>query len=303
MIIKVVKHLVPLAAALSLSSAALAQQAPSKLPEDVQEEINNAIDSNTAPLTEDEINRALANFNKTQRASRNRYPNAETKISTEVISNAPGSKIPTLHAGVGFVTNIVFKDAGGQPWPIEKDSVGNGDAFGTEKIDEHILQVTVKEPNSFSNLSFLLEGQSTLTVVNLRPPTEFIDVIKTYVLDSGLAPASVQRYEQAAQSNDTVHASINRELNLFLDGTPPEAAVTVPVQSGPAIDIWRYKEKLIVKTQMRITVPSAESEPLYGNDDWRVYSIANPVSTMAFIHNGSPKLVSISESAIAGMNE
>lgn len=282
-------------------ATANAQEAPEKLPQDLQDEINQAIDNRTAPLTEDEINRALQNFNDSQRASRNRYPNAETKITTEVISSNPGANIPALYAGVGFNTNLVFKDASGQPWPILKSSVGNGDAFELSKVDDHILQVHVLMPNSFSNLSLLLEGQSVPTVINLKPPANKIDVIKTYVMESGLSPKSTQRFQQAAQRKQVTNAPINKDLNLFLDGVPPEAAVIVPVQSGPNIDIWRYKGKLIVKTQMRITVPAAESEPLYGNNGWRIYSISNPVSTMAFIDNGAPQLVSISESAITGL--
>lgn len=287
---------------LAFDAFAIQAKRPQELPKEIQDGINQAIDNETAPLTPEEIRRVKENFDTTQRASRDRYPEAKPVITTEVINNKPGSEIPTIFAGVGYNTNIVFKDASGSPWPIKKDSVGNSDAYTLNKIDDHILQIVVEQPNAYSNLSFLLDGQSSLMVVNLEPPKTKIDVIKTYVVQSGLSPKAQEQINSTVRNQRSVSAKIDKNLNLFLDGTPPESAISIPVQSGPNIEIWRYKSKLVVKTRMRITSPNTDAEPLYGNNGWRVYSIDKPNSTMAFIDNGKPMLVSISESAISGMN-
>src|SRR5690554_4594531 len=91
---------------------------PPELPPQVRERVLERIQDQVAPLSPEEIRFARQIINEMQQASNNRYENLEPKISTEVLNSRPGAEIPTLYAGVGFNTNVMFSDITGSPWPI-----------------------------------------------------------------------------------------------------------------------------------------------------------------------------------------
>lgn len=294
------------------STTAIAQQQdsdssgparPRDLPPEIEQESLEVIKETVQPLSPEEIEFLRKGLNESQQATRNRYPNAKTVVTTEPLSMKPGSEIPTLYAGVNYNTNITFNDAAGNPWPVKSDSVGSQDAYTLNKITDHIFQLVVNQPNSFSNISILLDGTDSILTINVRPPEDVIDASKTYVVEGELSPRTAQEVRRQAESNPGPSLPVNRDLNQFLDGTIPEEANPIPVQSGPQIEVWAYKSQVIVKTQMKLTLPATDSEPLYGSNGWRVYAISRPSSTMSFIRNGEPVIVSVAENAIAHLKK
>lgn len=276
--------------------------APPALPPEVAARIADRIRDEVAPLTPEEIKLAREMINQSQRAANNRYERAEPRITTEPLDSRPGNKIPTIYAGVGFNTNVMFTDAGGKPWPIRVSSIGNRDAFNLRALDEHAFEIEVLIPNTYTNITVFLENQRSPLVFNVAPPDKHLDVIKTYAIN-GLSPASQDEHETAARmaQRRNIQPGADPGLNLFLDGVPPADALPIPVIQGPDVELWAWNHRLIIRTQMRLTTPSAEADPLYGANGWRVYSIRRPTSIMTFIANGQIQTVSVSESAIANL--
>lgn len=279
-----------------------APAAPPPMPPEVEERIRQRIQEEVAPLTPAEIRLARELINASQQAANNRYDRAKARITTEPLDSRPGNEIPTIYAGVGFNTNVMFTDSVGKPWPIRVSSIGNREAFNLRPLDEHAFEIEALVPNTFTNITVFLEEQRTPLVFNVAPPRDHLDVIKTYAVN-GLSPSTRTTHEDIARtaSARSVQPGADPGLNLFLDGVPPQNAVPISVLQGPEVELWAWEGRLIVRTQMRLTTPSAEADPLYGANGWRVYSIRRPTSIMTFILNGQVATVAISEAAIANL--
>lgn len=278
--------------------------APPELPPEMKRRMLQRIQDQVAPLTAEEIRYARRLLNEMQQVSNNRYEDLEAKITTERLSSRPGSKIPTLHAGVGYNTNVMFSDSAGNPWPIRRSSIGNVEAFTIKELDEHAFEVEVRQANTFTNMTVFLVGQKTPLIFNISPPTEHLDVVKTYIVD-GITPETQGEIStQRISHTGALHQpSADPNLNLFLDGSIPESAVTVSVLSGPQVDLWVWNKQLIIRTDMRLMAPTSDVSPLYGANGWRVYSLSRPSSLLSFLRGGELTMVSISESALATIQE
>lgn len=274
-------------------------QPPTQIPEEVRARAQQALHDQVSPLSAEEIRQLRDTLDGVQRVTNERYEHAEPRITTETIHNSPGSEIPIIYAGVGFNTSVLFQDAAGNPWRIRNASIGNNDAFELHEMDPHAVRIEVKQANTFTNISVLLEGQSTPLVFRIRPPSEHLDFVKTYAVN-GLSPA-LQAESAASTSGGFTQPQRETSLNQFLNGQIPSEALPVSILSGPDVDMWSYEGRLIVRTQMQLTVPSADFQPLHGSNGWRVYSISRPNSVMTFLDGGSVQYVSISESVVASI--
>lgn len=301
------KYVLSVALVLSVfSSSALSQQMPPprELPEELLQQFADSVNDQAVVLSPEEYRQIRDLIDEIERAKSDRYDYAEPRISNQVISNEPGAEIPELSLGTNYNSYITFKDEAGNPWPIVHSNVGHSAAYTLNKINDYTFEVVVQQPNVFSNLTFMLEGYDGPIMINVGPPEHFIDYVKNYTIQ-GVGPATVERSRAASVRVARTHEqpSVNRSLSAFLNGIPPEDAIPVSVIRGVDVDMWVWDGRLVVRTQMRLLAPSADAEPLYGQNGWRVYSLRNPNSVLTFVHNNQTEMAFISESAISELRQ
>lgn len=215
-----------------------------------------------------------------------------TPISQSIkVSLAPGRAAHVVRLSANMVTNIVFTDVTGAPWPIKRLVLGNESAFGyptgLEASVTNILPLYVIEEYGTSNLSVLLEGAAAPIVMTLLTGQKEVD----FRLDMNVQGRGPNAKAPVLSVNAQDTASAPTDLVSILDGIPPAGSVAL-VSSDSEVQGWSLGGRVFVRAKMNLASPRA-LKAASSADGTRVYEIQETPSLL-FIANGNTTKVRLS---------
>ncbi|HGK7310981.1 TPA: hypothetical protein ACJ51G_000958 [Aeromonas hydrophila subsp. hydrophila] len=217
--------------------------------------------------------------------------------TSEPFDERPGAPTKELTLAKGLDTNVVFVDAMGEPWPIQKADVSNG-AYSVSLTGEHIVKLTVKRTFVTANLTVLLVDKTmpmTFRLSHAEKLTGTVDVTKVYRVP-GISPMSEKK---PAQLKGEPIPDMRLDLNPFLDDLPPREAIEVQVNGPSDVKVWTYRGKLVVRTKKELITPVGL--PVYGVSGWRIYEVENPMPVLVLLDEGEQHYAYIPEDSIADL--
>lgn len=218
--------------------------------------------------------------------------------TSEPLDERPGAPTKELTLAKGLDTNVVFVDAMGEPWPIQKADVSNG-AYSVALTGEHIVKLTVKRTFVTANLTVLLVDKTlpmTFRLSHAQKLTGEVDVTKIYRVP-GISPMSEKK---PMQLKGEPIPDMRLDLNPFLDDLPPREAIEVQVNGPSDVKVWTYRGKLVVRTKKELITPVGL--PVYGVSGWRIYEIENPMPVLVLLDEGEQHYAYIPEDSIADLS-
>lgn len=269
-------------------------------------EIGERAAESVVVVTPDEISRSRSKFQDKEVAKNQHLFDLKPVVTTVSLSSDPSAQIETIVTTKGANTYVNFLDSMGNPWPYNIVSFGSNaykeGVYGDKET--HVAEVIVLTDFVPSTLSVMLLGREKPLIFMLKPSLSGdFDISKTFVVP-GQSPKSKVEFAyhlKESEKNSILNRapSIDRSLNLFLDNTPPDSAVLLPVMDVTNIKAWIYKDKMIIRTDKRLTWPSAQ--PLSGMNGYKVYELPHASPTLTFVHKGKMLTARIPDDAISGL--
>jgi intracellular multiplication protein IcmK len=213
------------------------------------------------PMTADHIRdqkRQVKNFIREVKAKE--LPTMSTG-SVQLILE-PNAPIPVVNVTPGYATALAFYDITGAPWPITSSTEGNAGYFNVIKPDGldpgNLLTIESLKEYSSSNIILTLADFTLPVVIELKT-TDLPgngEKVKTNSVVSFRA-TKMGPLANKLKIGKPVLSPVSEELMSFLDGIPPkEAELVKSVSSHPAMDMWKYKGRLYLRTQLPLIWPA-----------------------------------------------
>jgi len=230
------------------------------------------------PLTPSDIKRLPKMFNDVRRAAdRPAEEPPKPTSSSLMVDLSPGAAPPVIRLSGGFVSTLVFLDQTGSPWPIKAYDIGNPDNFNVHwDKKSNMLMIQAMGDYRSANLAVRLKGKNTPVIITLMPGQKSVD----YRVDLHIPGAGPNAKPQTG--NNMPSKPSNILLNI-LDGVAPQNARRLNVSGGDA-QVWRYHNKLYVRTKMTILSPSWKSV-MTSTDGTHAYELS-PTPVILMSHHG-----------------
>lgn len=213
-------------------------------------------------LTPDQYQRLKGIFMERQAQRAMPYVEPAKPVTRTLLVNLdPGVSPPSLRLSRAQQTNIVFSDASGQPWFIEKvslnrqlfsDGRGGGGAAavaGQGEAPTNVLTLEPLLPAAYGNVTVTLRGQSTPVIFILTTGQREVDMRVDAKVPGKNPDAQVEVSLQAAPGLDNA-------LPYFLDGVPPASAKRLRVSGLEGAEAWIYEKNLYVKARANAQYPA-----------------------------------------------
>jgi intracellular multiplication protein IcmK len=238
------------------------------------------------PLSPDQIQQIYKAYDKKQEITsfaNQSVPNAVTGSRT--ISLSPGSEIPIVRLGKGYISSVLFLDKTGQPWPIANYSLGNPESFDINwDTESNTLFVQSMKTWGVANIGIRLKGLATPIMLNFISSQGEID----YRLDFTVPEVGPNAREDLLPFDQGY--KVDNRLLAYLDGAPPMTGV--PLVIDPAIgEAWLDNGKVVLRLKDTLISPQWSAQTM-SSDGTKVYEI-NRVNTVVISRKGSPKTVTI----------
>lgn len=229
-----------------------------------------------SPFTPGEIREIHADYNETRKAAVDPMVTVVPKISSVSVDLSPGGALPIARTMVGQITNLVFLDATGAPWPIAAVPLVGSDAFDVKWLDKTPnLSITARTAFDATNLAVFLIGLPTPVVVRIVAG-EAESGSKSRVVDYRLDLRVPGRGPNAkATSLGTSRIGMYDDaIQTMLDGIPPTDAKRILIDGErPAqTDVWQLGDSLYVRTPLEMR--SAYDQTMSSADGMHVYKLA-----------------------------
>ncbi len=229
------------------------------------------------PLSPDQIKSLKEMFTEVQRAQAADSGTPPKPTSTMIKLNlSHGATPPVIRLQAGFVSSLVFLDAGGSPWPVKAYDLGDPRAFNIQwNKKSNTLMVQAVSQYKVGNLAVILDGLSTPIMITLIPGQNAVDYrVDLYVPEIG---------PNTSISQSSLPGKSDPQLLNVLNGVSPPGARELEVSGGEA-QIWKYQGKLFVRTRMTILSPGWISH-LRSADGMQAYHL-NKAAVILASQNG-----------------
>lgn len=210
---------------------------------------------------------------------------AKPVTRTVVMNLEPGVAPPVIRLSRGQQSSIVFSDANGNPWMINRVSInrqifrdGRADSAAANKDEPptNVLSLEPLAPMAYGNVSVQLNGLSTPLIFTLVSGQEEVDVrLDTKV--PGRNP------DAGSTVSVTSMPTIDGDLAYFLDGTPPEKAKRLNVRGLAGTTAWSYQNNLYLRTQAAAQHPAyiSAARSTSGLSVYRYVGVPDMVTVLA----------------------
>lgn len=231
-----------------------------------------------SPLTPDQI-RAMRKYIDDVRWATSTPPSPPPKasVSSRQVSLEPGTQPSTVRLHNGIVSSLVFQDMTGAPWPVKSLFTGNKDWETSHAEGSNIIMISPTVEYSESNMSILLDGAPAPIILSLKAGknSEADHRLDLVVQGRGPKAASISMDVGAT-------AAIPEYLIAFQDGVPPADATPLKVRGVDGVQVWRHKQRLVVRTTMTLTAPESP-KAIRSADGTYVYELEEtPVAYFTF---------------------
>jgi|GEM_PF-4868533 len=232
------------------------------------EGFNAAVEQNY-PMTPDMV-RARRDIHEAQERALLEREEPKARVDAGFISLEPGEEPTQFHVAPGIASVIGFYDVTGQPWPIEKYVLGNGNNFQVVQLGSasNNVAITPLVRYGFTNMIVVLQGQAKPVVmkVNISEDTAHFrhDV---QVMARGPMAAT----NTAANENAVREAGSGLLLAALAGVDLPADARPVSI-SGVDARAWLVNGKLLVRSKHALLSPTWQGS-MSGPDGIRVYEI------------------------------
>lgn len=250
---------------------------------------------NLLPLSAKQIKDFRSRLKSTQKAVHQRKP-AALHSASKVLRLEPGAPTPTIRITPGYVSDIVFLDQTGAPWPITSIALGDGSAFDVQHPNikaKNLLTISAKGRHRDSDLSITLKGWATPIIVRLKTDPQKTNALTSFRAD--------QKGPNATQQvvGPPVENTVGNTMMAFLDNVPPEKATSLNTHggSGQPIQAWYYNHQLFVRTRQAAVWPAWKSVAK-GAGGVRVYEMPQE-SYLMLSENGQTQTIQLSRAPSA----
>lgn len=186
----------------------------------------------------------------------------------------PGAVPPVIRLSANMLSTIVFSDASGNPWNITNVSL-NRNMFSDGSISNSIRQAenlqndSNEKPQALKRVNNILslEPLNPIAYGNMAVSLDGLDTPVIFILSTGQAEVDLRVDARIPGSNPsrtisrsmafsgTTTHSIDDTTLLFVDGAPPETAVSLKASSQD-VDAWIYEGEIVVRTDAQIIYPA-----------------------------------------------
>lgn len=237
------------------------------------------------PLLPEQIREIHKRRDDVSRAAAERpRPMPKPVFSSVSLGFQPGAVPHPVRTDANTVTNLVFTDSSGAPWPVVWSSVGDMRQFdlietkeATEKKSSNILTIVPKTSYGVTNLSVMLQDAPAPIILSLLSGQREVD----YRLDVMIKGRSPNSKVVTSGGMD----SINSEMMAILDGVPPPAAKALSVHGGDA-EAWRIGNRIFLRTSLKIMSPAPLSA-ISSAGGTSVYEVPEVPLVLAINANGA----------------
>lgn len=230
---------------------------------------NAAVEENF-PMTPEMARRYRDIYEENERALTER-PEPKARVDAAFVSLEPGEVPSEFKVAPGIASVIGFYDVTGQPWPVTKYVLGNGQNFEVVQLGEASNNVAITPLVRFgwTNLIVVLKGHSKPVVLRVtisEDSAHFRHDIQ--IMDRG--PNAVTN---TATSDNAVREAGSGLLLSALSGIDlPDDAKPVSI-SGVDARAWLVNGRVIIRSKHPMLAPTWENS-LAGPDGIMVYDIA-----------------------------
>jgi len=241
------------------------------LQEEIKTEAFDAAITGMFPLTPEQIQGLLKQYDKTQEAAKTPpYDAPKPEISVQNISLDPGVMPPTIKTAVGNVTTLNILDATGAPWPVQ-DVTWAGDYEIVEPEEGgHIIRITP--------MSHFARGNIVIRLLTLKTPLTLTletgrDIVQ-YRVDARVPEYGPFANAPLMQGGKSMVAG-SSELTSILDGVPPGGAVRLDVAGVDGrTTAYSVGSTTYVRTPLTLLSPAWQSS-VSSADGMNVYALNN----------------------------
>lgn len=225
--------------------------------------------SATTPLSPDQIRSVRRYVDSIRQAtSEPPGPPAKAMVSSRTVSLEPGEMPSVIRMQNGTVTSLIFQDATGAPWPVQKVTTGNADWTVDHPAGSNIVMLSPKIEYTHSNISILLDRAPAPVILLLEAGgKKEVDHRVDFVVQ-GRGPQAVTLSMDMGRTG----TAIPDYMIAFQDGVAPEGAQRLRHRGLDGVDVWRYKGNLIVRTRASNPAPSPH-RAVRAADGTHVYEI------------------------------
>ena len=229
----------------------------------------------SSPLTPAQIRMARRYFRQQQRANAEPInPVPPAHLGSEPVNLNTVEQPRTIRLQPDFATTLQFRDAAGNPWPIEAVVRGApGDIAITQPREGgNTLSVTPKIQYPVTNVFVYLQDLQDPLVYEIRRAEKARDTrIGFRVPRLGPASASEAELQQAPQSASL--GTRSETMLAFADGAPPEKAAALSVAHA-GLQGWRLDNHVYLRARNGLTLLSPSwSQTMRGPGRARVYKL------------------------------
>lgn len=242
---------------------------------------NQAVEENF-PMTPEMV-RQFRDIKEEQDRALAERAEPQARVDAAFISLEPGEVPAEFKVAPGIASVINFHDVTGQPWPITKLVLGNGENFQAVQLGEESSSVAITPLVRFgwTNLIVVLRGQSKPVVMRVTVSEQTAH----FSLDIQIMDRGPNAVTNTATNEETVREAGSELLLGALTGVDLPADAKPVSISGVDARAWLVGGQLVIRSRHALLTPSWQ-ESMSGPDGIHVYSIA-PSSFALFSVNGS----------------
>lgn len=247
-------------------------------------------DIEDAQLTPEQYNKIKQIFLTRERLKATPYVTPPKPVTrTLAINLDPGISPPVIRLTRGQQTSIVFSDANGDPWFVDKVSLnrtlfsdGREKDAGSKDAAEKGTNVVTLEPTTpaaYGNVTVTLNGLSTPVILILTSAQDQVDM-RVDAKIPGRNPDAI-----ATVSSILTMPNIDAALTYFLDGVPPKEARVLKVTGMEGVSAWSYRDNLYVRAKAAVQYPAYMSAAR-STTGMSVYRFSSQHSSVTFLTGG-----------------
>ncbi len=248
----------------------LEQKSPEELAEEIRQESFDAAITGLFPLTPDQIQALLQEYDKTQRATETpAYGVPTPKINVANISLDPGVAPIKLITATGHITTVSMLDVTGAPWPIQDISWAGDFEVVEPEEGGNIMRITPMSIAAYGNMSIRLLNLKTPVTVMLSTSKDEVQYrVDAIVPEYGpFAEASI--IDTGSSSNALVAGNVS--VMGVLDGVVPNGAEKLQVGGTDGrTSAYKIGSQTYVRTPLTLLSPGW-SQSVASADGMNVY--------------------------------
>lgn len=260
------------------------------------------------PITPGQIRSVNKQLNAMSAATNYKFVTPVPRISSQTVSLSAGASIPQVRVYPNVTTIVTFSDITGHPWKLaappfnsspcpQANGQGSIQGNGTLCVNyipgSSVFSIQPVSEYATGNVSVMLTGLPIPVMINVKSMdpsanTKTVDV--DYRLDLRIPKRGPDSPVYTATPEKKI-SLYDKQLQLFLDGIPPDEARTVKLNNAPAgTRVWQIGDDLYVRSQLQLQ--DEFEKTLSAIDGTHVYVLpATPVLT--FSENGRARDVDV----------